>query len=312
MITLLGPTLGPLLGGFITQYSTWRWTFWSISIGCGIIQFLGLFLLSETFAPIILGKKSAELRLLTLNPNLRTKWERPDRTFIRIALGALARPFLLLGTQIIVQVLAIYIAFLFGLMYLVLATFPRVWTDIYGQSVSTAGLHYLALALGYIIGTQGCTRIIDVLYQRLKETHGHGVGRPEYRLPMLIPGAILVPIGMLWYGWSVQARLIWVMPDIGAMIFAIGVKVGFQCTQSYALDVYPTYSASASAASSFLRSIAGFVFPLFAPYLYQKLDYGWGNTLLAGIGLVIGVPAPIFFWYFGPSLRAKSQYASGE
>ena len=32
MITVLGPTLGPLFGGFIAQYSTWRWMFWSVSI----------------------------------------------------------------------------------------------------------------------------------------------------------------------------------------------------------------------------------------------------------------------------------------
>ncbi|RYP33113.1 hypothetical protein DL767_004898 [Monosporascus sp. MG133] len=174
-----------------------------------------------------------------------------------------------------------------------------------------AGLNYLALAIGYILGTQICTRLIDVVYKRLKETRGKGTGLPEYRLPLLLPGALMVPIGLFWYGWSAQSRLHWIMPDIGIAIFGAGVKFALQCTQLYALDVYPTYAASASAASMFVICLAGFAFPLFAPYLYLSLQFGWGDTLLVLIALVLGVPAPFFLWYFGPSLRRRSPYAAG-
>ena len=73
---------------------------------------------------------------------------------------------------------------------------------------------------------------------------------------------MMVAVALLWYGWAVEARLTWIVPDVGAAVFAAGVKVAMQCTQAYALDVYSTYAASASAASSLLRSIAGFAFPL--------------------------------------------------
>ncbi|EMR61286.1 putative mfs multidrug transporter protein [Eutypa lata UCREL1] len=282
---LLGPTLGPLCGGFITQYSSWRWTFWAISIANGVIQVAATIFFRETFALVLLGRKAARLRKETGNPALHTKWERPDRTFTKIAFAALVRPFLLLTAQPILQVLAMYIAI--------------------------AGLNYLALAIGYIIGTQVCTRLIDVVYKRLKETRGNGIGIPEYRLPLLLPGALMVPIGLFWYGWSAQNHLHWIMPDIGIAIFGAGVKFALQCTQLYALDVYPTYAASASAASMFVRSLAGFAFPLFAPYLYQSLHFGWGNTVLALVELAIGVPAPFFLWFFGPSLRSRSTYAAG-
>ena len=311
LITLLGPTLGPLLGGFVTQYGSWRWTFWSISILGGCIQVLATIFFRETFPPVLLGRKAKKLRKDTGNPSLHTKWEKPDRTFVKVAQLALARPFILLGTQPILQVLALYIAYIFGLVYLALTTFPILWTDHYHQSISIAGLNYLSLAIGYIIGTQCCTRLIDMVYKRLKDGRGKGIGKPEFRLPLLLPGALLIPIGLLWYGWSAQKHLHWIMPNIGAVIFAIGIKFGMQCTQLYALDVYPTYAASASAGSMFIRSLAGFAFPVWAPYMYKHLDFGWGNSLLALVAILIGVPVPFLMWVYGPALRKRSPYATG-
>ena len=102
------------------------------------------------------------------------------------------------------------------------------------------------------------------------------------------------------------------MPNVGIAIFGIGVKIGTQCTQAYGVDAYTLYTASASAAGTFLRSLFGFGFPLFAPYLYASLGYGWGNSLLALVAVVIGVSAPLLLWRYGPWLRARTPYAVGD
>ena len=47
----------------------------------------------------------------------------------------------------------------------------------------------------------------------------------------------------------------------------------------------------ALAAVSCLRSVAGFVFPLFAPAMYAKLGYGKGDTVLACLAIGLGCPA---------------------
>lgn len=113
------------------------------------------------------------------------------------------------------------------------------------------------------------------------------------------------------YGWTAQTHQHWILPNIGAAIFAAGGIVIFQCIQTYLIDGYTRFAASALAAVVFLRSLCGFGFPLFAPYMYDALDYGWGNSLLGFIGIGIGVPAPFLLWNYGPTLRSKSQYAAG-
>ena len=91
----------------------------------------------------------------------------------------------------------------------------------------------------------------------------------------------------------------------------MGIIVAYQCIQTYLVDSYTRFAASALAAAAFMRSLAGFGFPLFAPYMYSALDYGWGNSVLAFISIGFGIPAPIFLWKFGENLRNLSPYAAG-
>ena len=308
---LLGPTLGPVIGGFVTQKTTWRWIFWAVSIADGFVQLLGFFFLRETYPPWILGVKARRLRKSTGNQALHTKWETRDRTFLKILQSALVRPLVLLGTQPIIQTLVLYMAFLFGVMYIVLTTLSTLWAEQYGEPVGIAGLNYISLGIGYVIGTQSTARLNDHIYRRLKKRSGRDVGKPEFRLPLLVPSAVLVSAGLFWYGWSANTHLHWIMPNIGIAIFGIGMKIGTQCIQTYTVDAYTLYAASAGAAGMFIRSLAGFGFPLFAPYMYAKLDYGWGNSVLAFVAVGIGIPAPLILSKYGPYLRSKSPYAAG-
>ncbi|KAK1139157.1 hypothetical protein N8T08_001213 [Aspergillus melleus] len=71
-----------------------------------------------------------------------------------------------------------------------------------------------------------------------------------------------------------------------------------------------TYAASALAACAILRSLAGFGFPLFAPYMYNALGYGWGTSVLGFFSIGFGWMAPVIIWLYGPKLRAMSRYAA--
>lgn len=307
---LLGPAIGPIAGGYIVQNTTWRWCFWSTSIFTAVVQCFGFFFLQETYAPKLLAWRRDKLQKETGNMDLHTEHDSPDKTLLNTLRIAMKRPFILLGTQPIVQILALYMAYLYGMMYLVLSTFPMLWTQRYHQSEGTGSLNFIAMGLGFFLGAQTCAPLMDRIYRRLKKRN-NGVGKPEFRVPMMIPASLLVPIGLFWYGWSAQATVHWIVPDIGAVFFCFGSIVGFQCIQTYIVDAYTRYAASAIAAATVLRSLAGFAFPLFAPAMYERLDYGWGNSLLGFVSLGLGIPGPLLLWKYGATLRGKSKFAAG-
>lgn len=55
----------------------------------------------------------------------------------------------------------------------------------------------------------------------------------QFRVPVMIPSAILLPIGFFWYGWSAEARIFWIMPDIGAAILAAAMICGYQASECF-------------------------------------------------------------------------------
>lgn len=308
---LLGPAIGPIAGAWVAELSTWRWVFWSTSIVAVFVQLLGWFFLQETYAAAILSHKKRSLIKSTGNPNLYTEFDNPSRSFANHLSVALKRPFILLFTQPIVQVLALYIAYVYGVLYLVLASFPAVWHDQYQQTTGLGGLNYISLGLGFLLGTQFAALFADKIYKHLKSTAPHQIARSEFRVPLMFPGAVMVPIGLLIYGWSAHFRLHWIVPNIGTAVFAAGNQLVFQNCQTYLVDAYTRYAASAIAATAVFRSLGGFAFPLFAPVMYETLGYGWGNTMLAFVGIAVGIPSPFILWWFGEALRRKSTFAAG-
>ena len=304
---VLGPVAGPVAGGFIAETTTWRWVFWSSSAFAVLIQLFGLIWLRESYAPVLLKQRRDRLAKETGNANLYI--EEKEGLNAKL-LGSLVRPLRMISTQPIVACIALYIGYLFGTTYLLLATFPAVWTELYGQSKGIGGLNYISMAVGSFIGIAINFVAIDRIYRGLKRRNG-GVGVPEFRLPTMMVGSTIITVGLFWYGWSVQARLHWIMPDIGVAIFSMGVISCLQGMQTYIVDTYTRFAASAMAACAILRSLGGFAFPLFAPYMYQRLGYGWGTSVLAFASVGIGLPALIAFWTFGAKLRATSKYAAG-
>ncbi|XDG08612.1 hypothetical protein ABKA04_008227 [Annulohypoxylon sp. FPYF3050] len=301
-IPLLGPAIGPIIGGAVSQSIGWRWTFWILSIYDGLIVLIAFFVFTETYEVIILNRRAAKLRKLTGNPYY-TQWHGASEKLSDKLSSSLTRPIRLLLTQPILQVVGVFLAYNFGILYLVLSTFATLWIDRYGQTQTQSGLNYIALVIGYTIAAQVGGRMTDRLWAYLKAKAGDSTA-PEYRVPLMIPGAILIPLGLFVYGWTAEKHAHWIVPDIGIAILGCGIINNTQSLQAYVMDAYRDYVASATAASQFLRSIAGFGFPIFAPAMYQNLGYGWGNGLLALTFIVIGWPAPFLLWRYGATLRA--------
>lgn len=164
---------------------------------------MGLFFLRESYGPKILLDRAVRLRKETGDDSYQTEAERQNKTLPEVLRSSLVRPFRLLLTQPIVQVLALFMAYIYGIMYLVLSTFPTLWTSpsYYNESTGIGGLNYISLGLGFWLGSQICAPLNDRIYRRLKARNAD-VGKPEFRVPLLFVGAFFIPAGLFIYGWT--------------------------------------------------------------------------------------------------------------
>lgn len=135
----------------------------------------------------------------------------------------------------------------------------------------------------------------------------HGRPIPEERLPPMIVGAIVLPIGLFWFAWTSDPHITWVPQVLSVALIGMGMLVAFWQGINYIIDCYGYYSNSAIAVNTFIRSIAGAGFPLFASAMYHKLGVAWGTSLLAFL-CVAFIPAPVLFYVYGGRIRATSKF----
>ncbi|KAK4244587.1 major facilitator superfamily domain-containing protein [Corynascus novoguineensis] len=295
-IPLLGPALGPIAGGAVTQTIGWRWIFWILSVFNGLLVAVGLVVFPEAYQVMLLRRRAATLRRQTNRPyyviDNGSEWLRSK------LYRALTCPIRLLATQPTLQVMLLFLAYNFGVIYIVLSTFANLWIERYHQTEAQSGLYYLALVIGYTLAAQVGAKATDHLWKYFEERAGNGEAAPEYRVLLM---ACLFTAGRPSGARTGSRRM------VGAAIFGCGIILNTQAMQAYVMDAYSTYVASAAAASQFLRSVAGFAFPLFAPLMYHSLGYGWGNSLLAILSLALGLPAPLLLWKYGARIRASAE-----
>lgn len=302
---LIGPSVGPVAGGFIAQTIGFQWIFKVIAIFSGLGAVIGTLALEETYAPIIqikraqryikeTGQKSYEHDILL----------EAHKDFGHVLAVNMTRPFVLLFRSFVCFILSLYMGLMYGYYYLMFATFPTLFKETYGFSTGISGLAYLGPGIGFVFSTLYGAYVGDGLYKRLCARNG-GVAKPEFRIPALILASFVVPVGLFWYGWSSQAKAHWIVPIIGAGVFSFAMMGTFLPIQLYLVDSF-RYAASAMAAATVLRSLLGFAFPLFGDQMFAALHNGPGYSLLAGLAIIAGIPFPIWIYYCGEKIRARS------
>lgn len=167
------------------------------------------------------------------------------------------------------------------------------------------GLAYLGMGVGFTSGQLTTSRFLDWYCKRQRALHG--ANRPEDRLPPLIMSVCLIPIGFFWYGWTAEAHAHWILPIIGTAFIGAGMFYSFVAIQVYLIDAYTVYAASALAANTVVRSIFGATIPLAAPVMYDRLGLGWGNSVLALIGVTF-VPFALILIKFGERIRTNPRF----
>lgn len=286
-----GPVLGPLIGGFAAQAEGWRWTIWELLWMSGFTLIFLIFLMPETSSANILYRRAVRLRKLTGRSNLKTQAEMAvEGTPAReIAMTILVRPFTLNFLEPMAFLLNLYIALIYGLLYIWFESFPIVFVGIYGFNLGQLGLAFIGI-LVFVILT-----IIPYywwLYKCLEPRFDdNGNISPETRMPPACVGGFFIPICLFWFGWSARPSVHWIMPVIGSGWFAVGTFLLFNSVLNYLPDAYPDYAASVLAGNDLFRSSFGAGFPLFASAMYKNLGVGWASSTLAFISIAF-IPIP--------------------
>jgi len=89
----------------------------------------------------------------------------------------------------------------------------------------------------------------------------------------------------------------------------MGYVLIFMALLNYLTDAYDIFAASAMAASSCCRSVAGAVLPFAATPMYRNLGVAWASSLLGFLSLGMCI-VPFMFLWKGDVLREGSMFCT--
>jgi multidrug resistance protein len=303
----LGPTIGPLVGGFLGMNEGWRWVLGLMAILSGFAWIAISVSVPETYAPVILRARAKELSKRTGKVyKTSVDIEAGEITVGQAFRTAIARPFQLLFLEPIVVILSLYMAIVYGTLYLLFGAFPIVFQGHRGWSEGISGLAFMGVGLGMMVGIP-FFGYLNKAYSKAAE--GGKQPDPEMRLPPAMIGAFAIPIGMFWFAWTNGSEVHWMAPIAAGVPFGFGMLLVFLSVTNYLVDAYTIFAASALAANAVLRSLFGAAFPLFTRQMYNSLGIHWASSVPAF--LAVGcIPFPFLIAKYGPAIRKRCRYAA--
>lgn len=224
---LCGPLLAPIVGGALAERWTWRSTMWLLVAYGGVTVILILFALPETLAsrkPLVsdVGADQTEPMDRQLSRvssrqvvHYTTKWLRMLKIIfldpLKIVLYLRYPPVLLT---------VYYASITFGSLYVLNVSIEDTFgKDPYNFSTIIVGLLYIPNSLGYVVASIFGGRWMDKIMQREArnanryDEHGNLIYHPEDRMrENAWLGAFLYPAALIWYGWTAQNGVFWLVP----------------------------------------------------------------------------------------------------
>ncbi|KAH9908628.1 major facilitator superfamily domain-containing protein [Xylariomycetidae sp. FL2044] len=302
---LIGPTIGPLIGSFIAGTIGWRWALWIVLIPSAVITFVLAITLPETNHKVLIDHKIKRLEKSLGLSELRNCYEGsgPKLSQGAILRIGLLRPLKMLVLAPIITIPSLFVAFIYGTIYLMYNVLPPTFENEYGWPETITGLVYIPIGLGYLLGLAVFSKFSDERVIRMTKANG-GVSEPEMRLPLMAYAGCICPITFFWFGWTAEYKVPWIVPIIGLVPIGAGIMGLFMPVQAYIVDAYPMYSASGLAAFVVLRSVVAAFLPLAGPALFDHLGLGWGNSVLGFICIAM-IPIPLFIYKYGARLRKR-------
>jgi hypothetical protein len=149
--------------------------------------------------------------------SLIPNWKRKDLT--RTMRRAISIP-AIIACQPSSFAILVLIAVFNGLINMILSSLGSVFQSQYDFPPTTTGLSYLGLGIGGVVGLVATPRISDFFGKYCIRADGSkGL---QHVLPVMIIAGPVTSIGLLWYGWSTEYKVSWIVPIIGLCLFRFG------------------------------------------------------------------------------------------
>ena len=279
-----------------------------MAIFSGLIWIIGSLIVPETYAPLLLRKRAQRLSQITGKVYCSKLDLERGEVSVKDAFGAaLLRPWILLFAEPIVLLLSIYMAVVYGTLYMLFGAYPIVFQEIRGWSEGVGSLPFLGVMTGMMIAV-AANMWDNKRYIRVSKQH-HGFAPPETRLVPTMVGGFAVPIGLFWFAWTNGTNVHWIVSIIAGAPFGFGMVLVFLSIMTYLVDAYTIYAASVLAANSVIRSCFGAGFPLFTTYMYHNLGIHWASCIPAFLAVAC-MPFPFLFYRYGAQIRRRCKYAA--
>ncbi|KAJ4297846.1 hypothetical protein N0V90_005742 [Kalmusia sp. IMI 367209] len=232
----LAPIIGPIAGGFISQYLGWRWAYWVLIMGSGPLNVVMFFFMKESNHPTILERKTRRLKKELGREDLHSHLEMrlPPR---QVLARSIVRPVKFLSRSPIAFLISLYISIVYGTLYLLITTIPDVFQNTYHFETQYTGLAYLGLGVGMFMALGPVVKFNDRTVMRLRSKNG-GIFEPEMRLATTIYYAPFMPIALFIYAWTARASVHWIVPCLSFIPYGFGLLGVYVPCQTYMVDAF--------------------------------------------------------------------------
>ena len=203
-----------------------------------------------------------------------------------------------------------YASITFGSLYLLNVSLQTTFSKPpYNFSTILIGVAYVPNSIGYVLASLFGGRWTDRIMAREAKRAGRYdekgklTYRPEDRMrENAWIAAFLYPAALIWYGWTVEKGIFWVVPLIANFFFGIGSMLIFAMATTMLTEFMPKKASNGVAVNNFMRNIFSCVGAIVAQPLISAIGNGW---LFTGVG-VIAMASSVVIWAmrrFGPRWR---------
>ncbi|KAL9006533.1 MAG: hypothetical protein Q9188_000693 [Gyalolechia gomerana] len=314
---MCGPLLAPIIGGALAQKWGWRSTQWFIALyGCVVLLFL-VFALPETLKvskpmPDTDSEEAVPDKEVLAGASSRQRLQQAAMKWTRMLKRWFVDPLkIILYLRFpAVSITVYYASITFGVLYMLNISLEDTFSKPpYSFSTIQVGLLYIPNSMGYFLGSLFGGRWTDRIMAReakragRRDEKGKLIYRPEDRMrENAWIAAFLYPAALIWYGWTAQKGVHWVVPLIANFWFGLGSMLVFAMATTMLTEFMPKKASSGVAVNNFVRNIFSCIGAVTAEPLISAIGNGW---LFTGLG-VIAMASSVVIWAmrkYGPRWR---------